>query len=207
MPKASQTLRGGSCGCPVSPCGHLQAFPSQCSEAVLCLCSSSVPALDAPRKQIHSSTTFPQVQDLEPDPSAALCPVFLFLLLLLCPLQIIWIFPMHKERQIWSPTVYRAEISHSLGLSYCLLTACRMHAVSHRPEPHLYHLSSVSSGQTCEKTQLEFMSEQCAQTDRQPLQLSQGTASFYHWDAAVQYSQGGLWGLGKQGAGDLCQAF
>ncbi|XP_029392628.1 A disintegrin and metalloproteinase with thrombospondin motifs 13 [Mus pahari] len=44
--------------------------------------------------------------------------------------------------------------------------------------------------QACEKTQLEFMSEQCAQTDRQPLQLSQGTASFYHWDAAVQYSQG-----------------
>ncbi|GAB1286128.1 A disintegrin and metalloproteinase with thrombospondin motifs 13 [Apodemus speciosus] len=42
----------------------------------------------------------------------------------------------------------------------------------------------------CEKTQLEFMSEQCAQTDRQPLQLSQGTASVYHWAAAVQYSQG-----------------
>lgn len=34
------------------------------------------------------------------------------------------------------------------------------------------------------------MSEQCAQTDRQPLHPSQGSASFYHWDAAVPYSQG-----------------
>ncbi|EGW06892.1 A disintegrin and metalloproteinase with thrombospondin motifs 13 [Cricetulus griseus] len=42
----------------------------------------------------------------------------------------------------------------------------------------------------CEKTQLEFMTEQCAQTDSQPLHLPQGGASFYHWDAAVQYSQG-----------------
>ncbi|XP_006498167.1 A disintegrin and metalloproteinase with thrombospondin motifs 13 isoform X3 [Mus musculus] len=50
--------------------------------------------------------------------------------------------------------------------------------------------AKMCNTQACEKTQLEFMSEQCAQTDRQPLQLSQGTASFYHWDAAVQYSQG-----------------
>lgn len=98
-------------------------------------------------------------------------------------------------------------MSHSLGLSYLSLdSACRMHAVSHWPGPHLYYLSSAFSGQACEKTQLDFMSEQCAQTDRQPLQLSQGTASFYHWDAAVQYSQGGLWGLGEQGPGDFCQA-
>lgn len=34
------------------------------------------------------------------------------------------------------------------------------------------------------------MSEQCAQTDSQPLHLPQGSASFYRWDAAVQYSQG-----------------
>lgn len=80
-----------------------------------------------------------------------------------------------------------------------------MHAVSHWQGTRLY-LSSDSSGQACEKTQLEFMSEQCAQTDRQPLQLSQGTASFYHWDAAVQYSQGGMWGPGGQGSGDFCQA-
>ncbi|KAL6085450.1 hypothetical protein STEG23_004652 [Scotinomys teguina] len=65
----------------------------------------------------------------------------------------------------------------------------RVHAVSHWQGSCLY-LSSASSGQACEKTQLEFMSEQCAQTDSQPLHLSQGSASFYHWDAAVQYSQG-----------------
>ncbi|XP_076562443.1 A disintegrin and metalloproteinase with thrombospondin motifs 13 isoform X3 [Arvicanthis niloticus] len=53
--------------------------------------------------------------------------------------------------------------------------------------------ATMCNTQACEKTQLEFMSEQCAQTDRQPLELSQGTASFYHWDAAMQYSQGGLW--------------
>lgn len=50
--------------------------------------------------------------------------------------------------------------------------------------------AKMCNTQACEKTQLEFMSEQCAQTDRHPLQLSQGSASFYHWDAAVQYSQG-----------------
>lgn len=49
------------------------------------------------------------------------------------------------------------------------------------------------------------MTEQCAQTDSQPLHLPQGGASFYHWDAAVQYSQGGLWGLREQGHGALCQ--
>ena len=49
------------------------------------------------------------------------------------------------------------------------------------------------------------MSEQCAQTDSQPLHLPQGNASFYHWDAAVRYSQGGLWGLREQGPGALCQ--
>ncbi|XP_021507617.1 A disintegrin and metalloproteinase with thrombospondin motifs 13 isoform X2 [Meriones unguiculatus] len=50
--------------------------------------------------------------------------------------------------------------------------------------------AKLCNTQACEKTQLEFMSEQCAQTDSQPLHPSQGSASFYHWDAAVQYSQG-----------------
>ncbi|XP_052037878.1 A disintegrin and metalloproteinase with thrombospondin motifs 13 isoform X2 [Apodemus sylvaticus] len=50
--------------------------------------------------------------------------------------------------------------------------------------------AKMCNTQACEKTQLEFMSEQCAKTDRQPLQLSQGTASVYHWAAAVQHSQG-----------------
>lgn len=38
------------------------------------------------------------------------------------------------------------------------------------------------------------MSEQCAQTDQKPLQLSPGSTPFYRWGAAVQYSQGGAWG-------------
>ncbi|KAM6184008.1 A disintegrin and metalloproteinase with thrombospondin motifs 13 [Erethizon dorsatum] len=50
--------------------------------------------------------------------------------------------------------------------------------------------AEMCNTQACEKTQLEFMSEQCAQTDGQPLPLSLGGASFYHWGAAVQYSQG-----------------
>uniref|UniRef100_A0A8C5LAQ2 ADAM metallopeptidase with thrombospondin type 1 motif 13 n=1 Tax=Jaculus jaculus TaxID=51337 RepID=A0A8C5LAQ2_JACJA len=50
--------------------------------------------------------------------------------------------------------------------------------------------AEMCNTQACEKTQLEFMSEQCARTDREPLYLSQGSASFYHWGAAVQYSQG-----------------
>lgn len=47
-------------------------------------------------------------------------------------------------------------------------------------------------GQACEKTQLDFMSEQCSRTDRKPLHLSPGHASFYRWGSAEQYSQGGL---------------
>ncbi|KFO21511.1 A disintegrin and metalloproteinase with thrombospondin motifs 13 [Fukomys damarensis] len=50
--------------------------------------------------------------------------------------------------------------------------------------------AEMCNAQACEKTQLEFMSEQCAQTDGQPLPLSQGGASFYRWAAALQYSQG-----------------
>ncbi|XP_023556167.1 A disintegrin and metalloproteinase with thrombospondin motifs 13 isoform X2 [Octodon degus] len=50
--------------------------------------------------------------------------------------------------------------------------------------------AEMCNTQACEKTQLEFMSEQCAQTDGQPLPLAQGGASFYHWGAAVQYSRG-----------------
>ncbi|XP_037347291.1 A disintegrin and metalloproteinase with thrombospondin motifs 13 [Talpa occidentalis] len=44
--------------------------------------------------------------------------------------------------------------------------------------------------QACEQTQLGFMSEQCAQTDGEPLRLSPDSTSFYHWGAAVQYSRG-----------------
>uniref|UniRef100_A0A8C9I6X5 ADAM metallopeptidase with thrombospondin type 1 motif 13 n=1 Tax=Piliocolobus tephrosceles TaxID=591936 RepID=A0A8C9I6X5_9PRIM len=50
--------------------------------------------------------------------------------------------------------------------------------------------AEMCNTQGCEKTQLEFMSEQCARTDSQPLHSSPGGASFYHWGAAVPHSQG-----------------
>ncbi|XP_074187410.1 A disintegrin and metalloproteinase with thrombospondin motifs 13 isoform X3 [Rhinolophus sinicus] len=50
--------------------------------------------------------------------------------------------------------------------------------------------AEMCNTQACEKTQLEFMSEQCAQTDGKPLHLSPGNSSFYRWGPAVQYSQG-----------------
>ncbi|XP_047380349.1 A disintegrin and metalloproteinase with thrombospondin motifs 13 isoform X16 [Sciurus carolinensis] len=50
--------------------------------------------------------------------------------------------------------------------------------------------AEICNTQACEKTQLQFMSEQCAQTDSRPLHLSPGSPSFYHWGAAAQYSQG-----------------
>ncbi|PNJ45222.1 ADAMTS13 isoform 4 [Pongo abelii] len=50
--------------------------------------------------------------------------------------------------------------------------------------------AEMCNTQACEKTQLEFMSEQCARTDGQPLRSSPGGASFHHWGAAVPHSQG-----------------
>uniref|UniRef100_A0A8P0T221 ADAM metallopeptidase with thrombospondin type 1 motif 13 n=1 Tax=Canis lupus familiaris TaxID=9615 RepID=A0A8P0T221_CANLF len=50
--------------------------------------------------------------------------------------------------------------------------------------------AEMCNTQACEKTQLEFMSEQCSQTDRKPLYLTPGNASFYRWGSAEQYSQG-----------------
>ncbi|XP_077570591.1 A disintegrin and metalloproteinase with thrombospondin motifs 13 [Stigmatopora nigra] len=42
----------------------------------------------------------------------------------------------------------------------------------------------------CEGTQLEFMAEQCSQTDVQPLYLRPNQASFYTWIPAIGFSQG-----------------
>ncbi|KAM9721999.1 A disintegrin and metalloproteinase with thrombospondin motifs 13 [Dama dama] len=51
--------------------------------------------------------------------------------------------------------------------------------------------AEMCNTQACEKTQLEFMSEQCAQTDGEPLRLSPGgSAAFYRWGTAEQYSEG-----------------
>nr|XP_060466306.1 A disintegrin and metalloproteinase with thrombospondin motifs 13 isoform X7 [Panthera onca] len=50
--------------------------------------------------------------------------------------------------------------------------------------------AEMCNTQACEKTQLDFMSEQCSRTDRKPLHLSPGHASFYRWGSAEQYSQG-----------------
>ncbi|XP_053060373.1 A disintegrin and metalloproteinase with thrombospondin motifs 13 isoform X6 [Acinonyx jubatus] len=50
--------------------------------------------------------------------------------------------------------------------------------------------AEMCNTQACEKTQLDFMSEQCSWTDRKPLHLSPGNTSFYRWGSAEQYSQG-----------------
>ncbi|XP_029059231.1 A disintegrin and metalloproteinase with thrombospondin motifs 13 [Monodon monoceros] len=50
--------------------------------------------------------------------------------------------------------------------------------------------AKMCNSQACEKTQLEFMSEQCAQTNGEPLRLSPGSTSFYRWGTAEQHSRG-----------------
>ncbi|XP_043967332.1 A disintegrin and metalloproteinase with thrombospondin motifs 13 [Gambusia affinis] len=42
----------------------------------------------------------------------------------------------------------------------------------------------------CEQTQLDFMAEQCSQTDPQPLYLLPNTASFYKWIPAISFVKG-----------------
>ncbi|XP_023199385.1 A disintegrin and metalloproteinase with thrombospondin motifs 13 isoform X2 [Xiphophorus maculatus] len=42
----------------------------------------------------------------------------------------------------------------------------------------------------CEQTQLDFVAEQCSQTDPQPLYLLPNTASFYKWIPAIDFVKG-----------------
>uniref|UniRef100_A0A8C3ABH3 Uncharacterized protein n=1 Tax=Cyclopterus lumpus TaxID=8103 RepID=A0A8C3ABH3_CYCLU len=44
--------------------------------------------------------------------------------------------------------------------------------------------------QACELTQLDFMAEQCSQTDHHPLYLLPNTATFYTWIPAIGFAQG-----------------
>nr|XP_043882163.1 A disintegrin and metalloproteinase with thrombospondin motifs 13 isoform X3 [Solea senegalensis]XP_043882164.1 A disintegrin and metalloproteinase with thrombospondin motifs 13 isoform X3 [Solea senegalensis] len=44
--------------------------------------------------------------------------------------------------------------------------------------------------QSCEHTQVDFIAEQCSQTDLQPLYLQPNTASFYTWIPAVGFAHG-----------------
>ncbi|XP_036608607.1 A disintegrin and metalloproteinase with thrombospondin motifs 13 [Trichosurus vulpecula] len=63
--------------------------------------------------------------------------------------------------------------------------------------------AELCNTQACVKTQLEFMSEQCAATDGKPLYLTAGVPTFYSWKSAAQYSQGNdlckhmCWAAGK----------
>ncbi|XP_006863888.1 PREDICTED: A disintegrin and metalloproteinase with thrombospondin motifs 13 [Chrysochloris asiatica] len=50
--------------------------------------------------------------------------------------------------------------------------------------------AELCNTQACRTSQLEFMSEQCAQTNGQPLLLPKGNTSFYRWSSAVQFSRG-----------------
>lgn len=44
--------------------------------------------------------------------------------------------------------------------------------------------------QPCHSTQLDFIAEQCSQTDPQPLYLQPNAASFYTWIPAVGFAKG-----------------
>uniref|UniRef100_A0A3Q2NP72 ADAM metallopeptidase with thrombospondin type 1 motif, 13 n=1 Tax=Fundulus heteroclitus TaxID=8078 RepID=A0A3Q2NP72_FUNHE len=50
--------------------------------------------------------------------------------------------------------------------------------------------AELCNQQPCGRTQLEFMAEQCSQTDLQPLYLLPNTASFYKWIPAVGFVKG-----------------
>ncbi|XP_051964853.1 A disintegrin and metalloproteinase with thrombospondin motifs 13 [Xyrauchen texanus] len=50
--------------------------------------------------------------------------------------------------------------------------------------------AEICNGQPCEKTQLEFMAQQCSATDQQPLSVSTDSSSVYTWIPAVSYSSG-----------------
>ncbi|XP_077140460.1 A disintegrin and metalloproteinase with thrombospondin motifs 13 isoform X1 [Ranitomeya variabilis] len=50
--------------------------------------------------------------------------------------------------------------------------------------------AEMCNTQTCDTTQLEFMTEQCAATDNKPLFLSQGQPSYYHWTSVAGFARG-----------------
>ncbi|KAM9360696.1 A disintegrin and metalloproteinase with thrombospondin motifs 13 [Symphorus nematophorus] len=50
--------------------------------------------------------------------------------------------------------------------------------------------AELCNQQPCGRTQLDFMAEQCSQTDLHPLYLLPNTASFYTWIPAVGFAQG-----------------
>ncbi|KAL4660768.1 A disintegrin and metalloproteinase with thrombospondin motifs 13 [Arapaima gigas] len=52
--------------------------------------------------------------------------------------------------------------------------------------------AELCNKQPCPTTQLDFMDEQCSNTDSQPLYLSPTNASKYHWVSAVGYVTGDL---------------
>ncbi|XP_028269597.1 A disintegrin and metalloproteinase with thrombospondin motifs 13 [Parambassis ranga] len=54
--------------------------------------------------------------------------------------------------------------------------------------PHIE--AELCHQQPCEHTQLDFMAEQCSQTDLQPLYLQPHTAFFYTWMPAVGFTKG-----------------
>uniref|UniRef100_A0AAX7T7C7 Peptidase M12B domain-containing protein n=1 Tax=Astatotilapia calliptera TaxID=8154 RepID=A0AAX7T7C7_ASTCA len=50
--------------------------------------------------------------------------------------------------------------------------------------------AELCNQQPCERTQLNFMAEQCSQTDNHPLYLPPNSASFYTWIPALGFTQG-----------------
>ncbi|XP_030063567.1 A disintegrin and metalloproteinase with thrombospondin motifs 13 isoform X1 [Microcaecilia unicolor] len=50
--------------------------------------------------------------------------------------------------------------------------------------------AEMCNTQACSTTQADFMTEQCAATDSQPLSLGTGVLSFYQWTSAAMYTSG-----------------
>ncbi|XP_055988649.1 A disintegrin and metalloproteinase with thrombospondin motifs 13 [Sorex fumeus] len=50
--------------------------------------------------------------------------------------------------------------------------------------------AEICNAQACDQTQLQFMAQQCAGTNPEPVRLSPSTSALYRWGAAAQHSQG-----------------
>ncbi|XP_028312307.1 A disintegrin and metalloproteinase with thrombospondin motifs 13 isoform X2 [Gouania willdenowi] len=50
--------------------------------------------------------------------------------------------------------------------------------------------AELCNQQNCERSQLDFIAEQCSQTNLHPLYLQPNTASFYSWIPAVEFTKG-----------------
>ncbi len=79
-------------------------------------------------------------------------------------------------------------------LCSCLVLKVQTMRITGAERSEIIPVSPPHMLQPCERTQLDFMAEQCSQTNLQPLYLLPNTASFYTWIPAVGFTQGGTEG-------------